>query len=159
MHQRWLIRTCFLIPVILFASLWLMSIQNNARISYMHVGYEKNLGTFWGVIWFGWGQDVSFRPVVLPPDSWQMTNMPMASHILSSEFMESKPYLGFAYNYRESPSRGHVYEYRALAIPIWFPLSMATASFLLVFRKTRPKPNPKTAFPIEPTNPSLKTPL
>jgi len=53
--------------------------------------------------------------------------------------------LGFYANMQTSSSR----QSWAVGIPFWFLTLLASAITCWVWRKTRPKPNPATAFPIE----------
>jgi hypothetical protein len=55
--------------------------------------------------------------------------------------------LGFRYGRRDFPAHGlGGYEF---AVPYWFLIVASSAVLFSVWRKTRPKSNPATAFPVE----------
>ena len=140
MFRRWLIRCCFMLPVILCVFGWICSGMHWHRIAYWHDGYEIGCTSESGAIdvTVGWAGDVK--------DGWETSSSSQDANFWPSDSYYSY-FLGFGY------ASGRVWypqtNWHGFAIPYWFLIFLFSAIFFLAWRKTRPAPNPKTAFPVE----------
>ena len=147
LSRRVILRTVFLLPILLCLAGWLWSSTNSTGVCYGDGDRAVYLGTEVGIVrveeaagfarlgWW-WGNDPLNPPQFWPP-------MTARTHTW---------FLGFSYRYDDFmlPRPGH---FRGFAIPYWFPLVVSGSVFAWVWRKTRRKPAP-SAFPVEVAAPS-----
>jgi hypothetical protein len=145
MFRRWLIRTFFLLPILLCVAGWLWSGFYASWLSYSQDGKYVECIPLSGVLVLEWGWDSR------PRDRWQSEAFQQARTQLWQSRFWLQPrqgagipayVLGFSFDHR-----AHWY---CVAIPFWFLILAFSALFFLIYRKTRPKPSPDTAFPVEP---------
>ena len=141
MPRRWIIRATFLLPILLCLAGWLWSSTHEMGVAY---GYEDRNVYLWtraGALNFQLTVGVS-------ASGWLWLNEPLNS----PEFWPSKTasyatsFLGFSYLWSDWSQRPYA---RFFAVPYWFLLVVSGGVFACVWRKTRRKPDSKTAFPIE----------
>ena len=132
MKRRWLFRSFFILPILLCIIGWWWSVAHGCRFGCSYVGYYVGLGTEWGSVALIY--DSSDQG---PPD-WTLEMPPLSA----AHFIHPRSFLGFSYR-TPNPTR------RAIVVPYWFLMLVFSGILWFVGRKTRPKPNPATAFPIE----------
>ena len=140
MNRRWLIRILFMLPILLCAATWLWSGTHKGQISYTHGGVGGGFGTSRGVL------GMAFGTATRLPDGWDGR----AGRHSPKYFPRYEPgsFLGFAAEYDRDSTTFVVY------MPCAFPLVVFSGLLFSVWRKTRPKANPNSAFPVVITGPS-----
>lgn len=139
MFRRRLIRTLFLLPILLCLAGWCWSYAHVDEIRYFSPGGDVWIATSargmvrCKVAWRfngGYGWDVRDTIVDRPERSllWR----------------HGGAFYGFEYT-----DQRPTFDAQRVALPYWFALLLSSALFLLIYRQTRPNPHPKTAFPIE----------
>ena len=145
MVRRWLIRSLFLLPLLLCVAGWAWNMAHyGGLVYYARDSRWFGVGTSEGVVTLGAGLNNALA------DGWQgewAYNGPAFSAIGDDRYA----LLGFSLVHLYSRSGENAFDF--LSIPYWF-LTLATAAlFFLAWRKTRPKPDSNTAFPIEVAKP------
>ena len=141
LSRRIILRTLFALPVLLCLAGWLWSSTHRTAVGYSYGDREIRLETRTGIVEVAWG-----LPFAGP--EWISLNEP----IHSPQFLPSEPqwdgwsFLGFSYTGLDFGPRVH---FRIFAVPYWFPLVVCGGIFAWIWRKTRRKPDPQTAFPVE----------
>jgi predicted small integral membrane protein len=144
MKRRWIIRNFFIAVLLLCVGAWAWSYLYLGGISYRRgqlLVFAANHGELW-IRWVerGWGPDgvsVSYDPV---PEDYAMSEKYIRS------YPRTKYFLGF---FTSKDMNSFTGRERQAGIPFWFVTSVLAIALIYVWRKTRPKPNPATAFPIE----------
>jgi len=143
--KRWIIRGVFLWLLLLCVAGWVGSyacsfgIYHNVRDCPWGIGIGDGMVLLGraGEDWWGWrrsgvvGCSMDRSVVVHDKYDWNPSR-----------------FLGFGYG----GGTNILYE-RFWCIPFWFPTILAAVASFIVWRKTRPKINPVTAFPVEVVNP------
>ena len=145
MVRRWIIRGLFMLPVLLCVGGWVWSGFYQAGIWYWHA--EKGLAvcTESGIVEVDvgtWNGKLTGRHYYV--DRYPNARLyPLDSH---------HRFLGFGcyqldtdVGIDKSPSP----LLWGVSIPYWFLVFISAVLLWLVWRKTRPKPDPRTAFPVE----------
>jgi hypothetical protein len=153
MPRRWLIRGLFVLPILLCVSAWVWSMLHQTYSSYHHGGHEISCTMEGGfldcyVLFQGQGPRA--------PDGWYCLTRSMDLRVVDPHFFpvrggqttpectSSPRFLGFGYEHGTTSN-----EYRSVFVPYWFLIVVFSAALFVVCRKTRPKINPKMAFPVE----------
>ena len=134
MPRRWIIRSLFMLPILLCMAGWGWAATHD---------------------WTGWYEHMDSRRIILIQSfsNWKVFNLQVKYiygeySVFSSGMgrsLDADTFFGFAiqhYFYMASETYG-------VTIPCWFPTVFSSLVFLFVWRKSRPKVNPKTAFPVE----------
>jgi len=141
MTRRWLIRSIFMLPILLCMVGWGWSESHGVAVVYVHRRLHfVECGTGSGRIWLFWVQADALRspPGELSYRSWRG---PVAHPVLPGEMA----WLGFRFSHIEVVS----YRERTVAVPYWFPLLLSALLLLLAWRTTRPHPGGAQGFPVE----------
>ena len=138
MKRRWLIRTIFMLPILLCIVGWGWSTTQEGWITYNCADHRVICYTSWGTV----GVETSSNHTWTMRDGWQCEVMALDKIRL----LPTNGFLGFDYCYGES--RSEIYR-NYIEVSYWFLIVVFSLALLYVWRKTRPKPNPATAFPVE----------
>ena len=130
MKRRWLIRSIFMLPILLCIVGWCWSAGHGGWIGYYHGAEFVGCETFWGVVRLG----------TSGPGPGCCCGVDSAPEICFLLPNDPQTFLGFGYFFI-SPER-HVY------VPYWFLILAFSAILFFVWRKTRTKPQ-GGAFPVE----------
>jgi len=131
MIKGWIIRSVFMLPVLLFASGWLWSGTHRGLVEYHDTKHDGRGFTCWSengvtAVYFdyGLGKPSGWRGGVEPstPASYWPTTASLRSH------------LGFGWVHHASTS----YSFYAVAMPYWLLILASAGVWVLVWRKTRP---------------------
>ena len=140
MFRRWLIRSLFMVPILLGLVGWEWSAGHSGEVWYQHDDLRVGGATGWGVLGVG---TIDSRSGMFgaEPDGWICKVSPMAEirFLLPNN---SNVILGFGYG--SMPSSHQV------EVPYWFLIVIFSVVLFFVWRKTRPKPQ-GGAFPVEVT--------
>ncbi len=131
----------FMLPILLCIVGWGSSIPLHSSVMHTHAGYYIFCDTIWGIVNIGWGTN----PTVHDPDGWMAVSDPAESTVFLNL---DHGVLGFGYGQHSTIHDGRSFRWAMLSIPYWFLLMLAVLGEVLVWRKTRPKANPATAFPV-----------
>ena len=144
MAKRWIIRGIFLLPVLLCLAGWGWSGWYDGAVSFKRSHRWIELRTEYGAVylvggWHSWLSD-GCESGIAGTDSVRLWPEPDAV---------STCVLGFRWrHFSFNDGDGRVFSGYALVIPYWFPLLVSSLLLLLVWRKTRYRPDPATAFPV-----------
>ncbi len=157
MIKRWLIRSFFIFLLVLFAAGWVHSLRYNAFVSY---ATDTRYGdSYWGhydLYWSGFSSEGALGIL------WGRDNngdaFPGGAQGLQVSFFEDRysfhagsrgmEFAGFSYA-RDIRDSHDTFRQTYIAVPHWFLVTASCGMLLLAWRKTRPKPDPSTAFPVE----------
>jgi hypothetical protein len=144
MLKRWLIRSVFMLPLLLSVVGWGVSGWYHCHLDYSKFPYSYCVGTSWGTVSicrYTYGSDYPY------PIGWDYQAMPNPSVRFWPEitFASAPPhFLGFSLFHG---SVGFAYA-DVLDAPYWFLILLFGIALLFVWRKTR-KPIELRAFPVE----------
>jgi hypothetical protein len=142
MLRRWLIRALFILPILLCVVGWVWSGTHFSWTKYSHEGSYVACTASRGVICVKFdGRGTS--------NGWACGVDSRDAHFWPVDYPDSRSYLGFRFACFDEMAR---YDY-LFAVPFWFLIIVSSAVLFFVWRKTRPKINPKTAFPVEVVTP------
>jgi hypothetical protein len=138
MVRRWIIRSVFMLPILLCVGGWGWSVGHLTQIRYNRHGAAVFCSTQWGSFQFAWnpkyGEDYPLVYVdsqadahFLPPDD---------RRVFQTDF--SLP--GFRYTSEDGS---------AVDVSYWLLIVFFSIPLFVVWRKTQPKINPKMGFPVE----------
>ena len=145
MTRRWLIRCLFLLPILLCLAGYAWSVVHNGWLVWNHAGDTFELTTGSGVIQLEWMESGAGAAGW---HAWSYAVPP--SFYFSDARAPGSSFLSFRFYYRVPSTFPGAPTYQsALQVPYWFLLLLFSALFYLVWRKTPPTLNPKSAFPIE----------
>jgi len=133
MKRRWVIRLIFILPILLCLGGWGWSFTHNGRIEMGRGGIWGSCGTIWGSVTIQY--DHYAPPIGLQCDVYRESEAHLLLH-------PDIGFLGFGYS-------GPPYGPHALFMPYWFLILVFSSVLFIVWRRTRPKVNPATAFPVE----------
>jgi len=138
MIRRWLIRTVFMLPILFCVVGWGWSCHNEASIEYHDGGTVAGCSILWGGVELGAARNSGS----LPEGNWVIGLGKLhESHLLHPDNSYGiHGWLGLGWYSAEDCVR--VY------IPFWLLLLIFSSLLFLVWRKTRPKNDPRTAFPV-----------
>jgi len=150
MKHRRIIRSFFIILLLLSLGSWMVSCARNVGLRF----YSAN--RCW---WMEFSQGraycgVSWRFIAVPMMGWRLVVVPFGFH--DDAFMHPPlplhlELLGFGVEdggSREIAGHPAYLSGATASIPFWFLTTLATLALLFAWRKTR-KPNPAMAFPVE----------
>jgi hypothetical protein len=145
MLRRWIIRAVFMLPILLCVGGWAVSTKYSAQINYSYGGYRTGCGMLGGVVNLDRG--------VWPNSEvgWSYDGFPVKFRLIEPSHLKAPAFLGFKYDHIDGPFIGEPFELKIVFVPFWFLIVVFSAALLVVWRKTRPKINPKMAFPVEVT--------
>ena len=136
MFRRWLLRILFLLPILLCLLGWTISGRYCCVLT-----YNPDAQNNYGVATSG-GQVLLFCDHGRWLRGWSYFASPQSLNffipILSPDY---RRYFGFGTYFGADES--------GFAGPYWFLILFFSAPLYFVWRKTRPQPNPRTAFPVE----------
>ena len=139
MFRRRLIRALFLLPILLCLAGWVWSATHSSFISYAHDERWMVLELRNGGVSMNW----AWNDARAPRNGWD-SDVLLQAH--PRYWPAQSPYLFGFHIDRVADPLGYQY---VLAVPFWFPLLLSCALSFLTYRKTRPKPQPQSAFPVE----------
>ena len=143
MVRRWLIRSLFLLPLVCVVALWVTSYFGGLALNkHFGEGYRET-GAVQGLGFLDYVHNVSFKDTLI--------RATFARGRTTKEWIRVPMIHSFYYG--RLPPWADSYE---IIFPLWLPTLLLLVFNLLVWRKTRPKPQGRV-FPIEPTNNSAKT--
>jgi hypothetical protein len=135
MKRRWIIRSFFMLPIVLCIIGWGWSSTHWGWAGYTCADHVVRCGTFYGVVYVS--SDKLRQPT---PNGWSS----FYRHVPETRFWsrnDSVIFFGFGCYWGPDGCSVHV--------PYLFPLFVFSLVLMYVWRITRPKPNPVTAFPVE----------
>jgi len=139
MFRRWLIRSLFILPVLLGVLGWAWSAGHYGGIAYIHRGHGVRGGTYWGTVFLGGWRSLKH------PDGWTYGLSAQASvQFWPQDSNFEHFFLGFGYYYWSSAGE----KLYSLCIPYWFLILLFGFPLLFAWRKTAQK-NPPPGFPVE----------
>lgn len=154
MLRRWIIRSFFLMPILLCAGGWAWSGgHRTASITYRLRSYFAECGTGPGIVFIGNGRYSALTAhregkggggsvfFTGSADGWEYRDYPQTpARFWPPNDLGVPLVLGVCF-YSE---KSHL-----LFVSYWSLIFVFSVPLLIVWRKTRPNPHPKTAFPIE----------
>lgn len=146
MKRRWLIRSLFMLAVLLCVAGWGWSRTDVCIISYSQNGHLVWCESKAGVVRLGRGWLSSFT------HGWAWQSDPVDPPQFLPPFRDRYQFLGFGFR-REVIANPNdagkiVFSTTYVDVPYWFFALLFSVALLFVWRKTRPR-NPATAFPVE----------
>ena len=144
MKRRWLIRSVFILPILLCVGGWVWSGFYGRAVGYYRAGHGVWCATEWGVVSVGVGPDRGM------PDGWRYLVDPLP-HFLFWPTNEPESFLGF-----RLPPHGFSPGWYGVAVPYWFLIILFALVLVFVWRKTGKK-KPDHGFPVEMTTSTTKT--
>ena len=149
MCRRWIVRGFFLLLILLCLAGWEWSGTHNSDVGYSHSDRWLACHTWDGVVGVMLGRGGRAWHYGMP-DGWFVEIRPQSpAHFWPEDSMHLNSFLGFVID-DDLDLTGKRYE---LSVPYWFLILLSLAALFFVCRKTLPKVNPESAFPIEPTAP------
>ena len=139
MKRRWFIRCLFMLPILLCVGGWAWGRMYNGYVRFTHDGSWIGCVQSDGVIGVGVGGRFGL------PNGW---NHEVALRDGLRHFWRPWPdpaFLGFRISHHPQDMGG----WYCLSLPYWFLIIVFSLVLFFVWRKTRPKLNPATAFPME----------
>jgi hypothetical protein len=137
MLRRWLIRAVFMLPILLCVGGWGFSVQHGGWVSYAHSSRLVDFGTAWGTI------DVTIALFPGEPDGLDWLAHPMDSfHFWPYVDQAYHPVFGFGFR-RLVDTNPPNSDFYTLYVPYWFLIVVFSLILSFVWRKTRPRINPK----------------
>jgi len=128
-----------MLPVLLCVAGWGWSINHAGMLAYWYppryVGFTTGSGT--ASIQFG---------RVSTMGGFEGGWIRLADSVPASFLPDPPRYLGFVFDWESTVGGGYGL---TVKVPYWFLVAIFGVLLLLAWRKTRPKPNPATAFPVE----------
>ena len=155
MKRRWFIRIVFMLPILLCLAGWGWSGTHHGVIAYRHNGRNVvGCDSFSGIVIvnYGWYGEARYN-------GWYYeVNSTATAHFWPKDAPHFQYVLGFGFRQLEVTKVGdgtvtYIYD---LAVPFWFFIVVFSAVLFFVWRKTRPKINPKSAFPVELDKPTAE---
>ena len=145
MKRRWIIRLCFILPIVLCLLAWAWSTQHSTEITYSRPA--KNTAATCGLLW----GEIYVRRVdglSIGGEGWSVSDYAAPFHFMHTYLIgpSATSFLGFSYE-RGRHATGSAEE-RLLCVPIWFPILVFSALLIPVWRKTRPA-RAARSFPVE----------
>ena len=145
---RWLVCGLFAGVIMLSIAGWLWS-----GLRYTSLGHNNaQVNSMGGVVGFIYFPGPGTAPWNFADVSNGKSGLNLASYFDRIDFsvsMEEGIHLyAFGLGYFHSPGLTGVEDYE-ISIPYWFPMLLAGGGLLVTWFKTRPKPDPATAFPVQ----------
>ncbi len=141
MLRRWIIRSFFIVPILLCLGAWGWSRSHWMRIGYCHHERFVSYYSARGIVDVRWGTSHG------QPDEWWCHTWP-ADHPRFWPAYRGTTFPGFHYFYE----RTETHTSTLLEFPWWFLIIVFSAILYVVWRKTRPRGTGR-AFPVELTAP------
>ena len=146
MKKRWLIRSIFIAPVLLFMLLWLLSGVRSIFIYYSATNHMATLFLAQGVTGLEYFNDIQVPPSF---SGWQFENeTPSHVRFFPRDDSAYDYHLGFAFGRKSAGNGG--------AVPLWVLTLLSIAILWPVWRKTRGT-RVAGAFPVEPVRSPTKS--
>ena len=130
MKRRWIIRSIFMVPLLLCIVGWGWSANHGGRIAYCYGNKAITYGTEWGCFEIGY-------MLRSPSDGWHCGASELAPH-----FLPPHSILGFV------SSSYAVMDWHVMLLPYWFLILVFSSVLFFVWCKTQTKPK-GGAFPVE----------
>ena len=144
MFRHWLMRFCFILPLLLCVGGWWWSGTRYGHLEFAHNNHRVQLETGWGVIDVNF---VQFTGAIHLTDGWQMGIWPQdEAHFWTLGTEHYFMGFGFIRYAGERDAFGYMF-----AMPYWFLFVVFSAILFFVWRKTG-EPKPGRAFPVEMAN-------
>ena len=141
MLRRWIIRSFFVVPILLCLCAWGWSRSHRVYIAYCHHDRFVACVSLWGTV------DVRWGTITGQSDGWVCQTTPEAYvHFWPVDFVDT--FFGFSY-LLESTTPSTL---TLLQAPWWFLIIVFSAILYVVWRKTRPRGTGRE-FPVELTAP------
>ena len=148
MLKRWIIRGLFMLPILLCVYAWAVSTRHTFSITCWQENSTRTCGLCEGMVYLERDYDVG-----LPEVRWSFdVDGRGAGYFVRGNLSRISPscFLGFArahmrVHFEASESFDAM---NMVSAPLWFFLLCFSALLFLVWRKTRPKIDPRTAFPV-----------
>ena len=138
MARRYLIRLCFLLPILYCLASWAWTLSDHAQVTYAYHGYFIGSGTHAGVVaLFGGRQETR-------NDGWDYRRSRFTNTTALTIGRDS--FYGF--RFRTWSFSADSWALTA-AVPHWFLIALFSVLSILVWRRTSPRPDPRTAFPVD----------
>ena len=145
MKRRWFIRILFMLPILLCVVWWAWGGLNFSFVSYCHGGHRVGCSPSSGVVTVHFGWDGRM------PDGWHCRVVPIERDRF---WPESRPNFRFYLGFGIGRVADGMMSLDMLSVPYWFLIIGSSVVLLIVWRKTRPKLNPRTAFPVASSKPN-----
>jgi hypothetical protein len=146
MFKRWLIRSVFMLPLLLCVTGWVWSMGHDTVFGYERGGHEVYFQNWWGE--FNIGYEV--RSKSFPEEElgcyryeWPETFLVFPESAYDTSFG------GFGYNTRNQTDSGITTREWIVIVPYWFLILPFGTILFFVWRKTRLKIDPRRAFPVK----------
>jgi len=139
MKRRWLIRSMFITLLLLSLAAWAWSHPYGYTAGLKNGPYSLGTGLSDGVWLFAFGKGGDAR------QGFQFEKLGWSLPADFSLLPSTHSFLRFLIGNESSSGISQF----IVGVPLWFLTSMLTLTLIYVWRKTRPKPNPATAFPVE----------
>ena len=136
MKRRWIIRSIFMLPILLCIVGWEWSATHSFGMLYSHYDYFFCCNTYWGCV----SATYQRFDLTSQPGAWDFAINSTDHHFLWASANFTHQFLGFAYKVEP-----HLY---TLVAPYWFLILVFSGVLWIVWRRTRPKPK-GGAFPVE----------
>ena len=132
--RRRLIRTLFILPVLLCLAAWALSTTHTACLIYSHAGTTTGLQLRHADLHF-----TCNKSEFSLPDGWYCLVDPAPFHLFDTRLLRlSSSFLGFAYHHEtlklDDPEIA--LSWTSLHIPLWFPLLVSSGLLWVAWRKT-----------------------
>jgi len=141
-----------MLPILLCVVGWGWSSVHFGRLTHAHAGAAVEFTTYSGSFDVRWGDTERY-------EGWRCATVPIEFEFVPSDFwtcdfqrFSSANFYQFSYlGFYSQMIGGGAYPYpmRVLGVPYWFLIVVFSALLYVVWRKTRSKANPKSAFPVE----------
>jgi hypothetical protein len=147
MIRRWIIRCSFLLPLLLCAGAWMASYHYLVSVGFVRPRTSLGLDVLQGKVIFS-STDAFGRT-----QGWNTGAIAIsAEDEFPTEPLGRQAFWGFfaSDNAAVAGSSGSVGTHWAfVGIPFWFPTTIFALALIIVWRKTRPKINPVSTFPVK----------
>ena len=140
--KRWLIRSVFMLPLLLCVVGWGWSGSQRTWIDYCPHDRVVDCDSLWGVVGVQWGT------LTGQPDWWVYGTTETSNAQFWPTYRSVDSFLGFRYFHARTTTRSTT----RLQAPLWFLIIVFSAILYVVWRKTRPRGTGR-AFPVELTAP------
>ena len=145
MFRRWLIRSLFMLPILLCMAGWVWGATHFTYLTYHNDGRWIAFSPSYGAIMV---DGVGGKRASGMFCGWRGENIPISAHFWGQTKSENPDYtafLGFRFSLRDAYGGSGPH----FSIPYWFLIVAFSIILLLAWRKTRPALNPKSAFPVD----------
>jgi len=144
MLQRWIIRSMFMLPILFCVGGWGWNGIHSGWVSYSsHNGDWIECATRAGLVGVGWGSHIKMN---VYNEGWRcVVKDATGDRFWPRDTPERHFFLGFDFHHYVDAGDQKSFLYA----PYWFFILGFSVILYFVWQKTRPKPNPRKAFPVE----------